>query len=174
MNMGPLAINGNSIDQSYDVWAAPLSGPLAGKINQLKIYTKDNQLIVDEELYFPKNIEAVLPDTIRVNEVIRWNADPQNLHGVLVELSEANDTTLSFEELGENRSYFYFPQDDGEIALTLDLLKTLEIKHGDYKRLRIYRGNFKKVNTKVEYPEALKFMYWSAVYKMVFFDLSPE
>jgi len=106
-----------------------------------------------------------------VDDKLTWNMDEGNPHGLLLELSDEGDTTLSFETIGETRSYFYFPQDDGMIEPDRSLLNTFGVKNGDYKRLRLHRGNFKKLKTEVDYPKAIKFMYWSSVYRMVYFDI---
>lgn len=39
MNMGPIYIAGDAFEQVYSVWAAPLSGPLSGRENEVKLYT---------------------------------------------------------------------------------------------------------------------------------------
>ncbi len=99
--------------------------------------------------------------------MINWNADDDNPHGILVEISDMNDTTLSFGDLGDRRAYYYFPQDDGQIEISPTLIKTFQVKSGDVKRFRIYRGNFDQLETEVDYPKKIKFMYWSSVYKKV-------
>ena len=171
LNMGPINLGGNSFDQSYNAWAAPLTGPLNGRQNQIKLYTNQNQLILDEELYFQRTIEAILPDTISIGSKLSWNADENNPHGILLELSNPEDSTLNFDDIGISCSYFYFPQDDGNIELSKSLLQTFGVADQESLRLRLYRGNFEHLDSSVDYPKDIKFMYWSSVYKMVCFEM---
>ena len=139
MKMGALYVAGSYFEQAFNVWAVPLTGPIAGRMNEVKVYTSDNKILFNQDIYFPKSMELVLPDTLSPRMKIEWIQDKQNQHGLVLELSRPADTTFGMEVLSQDREFFYIPKDEGSITFTQGMYNKAMSYGLDQVRLRIYR-----------------------------------
>ena len=137
--MGALYVAGSYFEQAFNVWAVPLTGPIAGRMNEAKVYTSDNKILFNQDIYFPKSMELVLPDTLSPRMKIEWIQDKQNQHGLVLELSRPADTTFGMEVLSQDREFFYIPKDEGSITFTQGMYNKAMSYGLDQVRLRIYR-----------------------------------
>ncbi len=172
MNMGPIYVAGDYFEQAFNVWAAPLTGPIAGRMNEIKVYTKDKKILFQQDLYFPKSVEAVFPDTLKKKMILEWRQDKSNDHGVVLELSHPSDTAFGLNALDQGREFFYIPKDDGKIEINSSIWKAANTMAQDSIRVRLYRGNFATIKTGFRYPNKVHFLIWSAAYKMMY--IKPE
>lgn len=167
--MGALAIGEVYIDQVLDIWAAPLKVSIDGKTIVVKAFTPEADILFESDVYFPKSMEVIIPDSIRTGDEIIWESDPKNKHGIVVEITAVSDTALGIDAVEiENRSYFYLPKDAGNLKISQSIIEALKAVGNPQAILRLYRGTFESFKPAKPFSGKIRFFYWSSCTKIVY------
>jgi hypothetical protein len=150
---GRIEINGENFDfdTQYNYIHSDVDAvTVFDRINNIKAFDANNNLLVEQEIYAPAELNmAAIGDSIRVGSAISWNADPDNEHGLLIIASFDPTSALnengSFDGYSPIVNYEHISSDNGDYDISANVLKDIPV--GAWVDVRIFRGNFKTIET---------------------------